>query len=71
MSEDKKVYEVIKTVALSFSADAILLRSPLKFLEDAIEQKRFLEGVIVSVMYFERICLDKLKGYFEEKKVPL
>lgn len=54
-----------------FTADAILLRSPLKFLYDTIEAERFLEGVIVAVMYFERFGKDKLKQYFKSKEIPL
>jgi hypothetical protein len=55
---------------LSFSVDAILVRSPITFLRNEIAQRRFLEGVVVSVMYFERFGIDKLEDYFKHKNVP-
>jgi len=48
----------------------VLVRSPQKFLNDAIAQKRFLEGVVVSVMYFERFGVDRLKRFFISRSVP-
>lgn len=51
-------------------ADAVLVRSPIRFLLEEIAQKRFLEGVIVSVMYFERFGSDRLEDYFKSKNVP-
>ena len=69
--EEAKVTKVIKTLTTSFSVDAILVRSPLKFLSDTINEKRFLEGVVVSVMYFERFGVDRLKEYFKSKGIPL
>ena len=56
---------------ISFSIDAFLVRGPIKFLEDELKEKRFLEGVVVSVAYFERFGLEKLKGYFKSKGVPV
>jgi hypothetical protein len=41
-----------KTKTLLFTADALLVRSPIKFLQDEIAQNRLLEGLIVSVMSF-------------------
>lgn len=56
---------------VSFSVDAIFVRGPIRVLKDAINQGRFLEGVVLSVMYFERFGVDRLKGYFKERSVPL
>lgn len=69
--EEAKVIKISKTLTMSYSVDAILVRSPLKFLSDEIKDKRFLEGVVVSVMYFERFGIDRLKGYFKSKDIPL
>ena len=69
--EVKAVKEVKKTITLSYSVDAILVRTPLRFLSDAIAARRFLEGVVVSVIYFERFGIDRLKEYFNSKNVPL
>lgn len=55
---------------MSFSVDAVLVRSPIRFLRDEIAQKRLLEGVVVSVMYFERFGSDRLEDYFKSKNVP-
>jgi hypothetical protein len=55
---------------LSFSVDAILVRSPIRFLQDEIAQRRFLEGVVVAVMYFERFGSDRIEEYFKSKSVP-
>lgn len=74
MSEKKKepkAAEGSKTLRISLSVDTILVRSPLRFLSDAIKGKRFLEGVVVSVMYFERFGVDRLKEYFKSKDIPL
>ncbi|MGB8781018.1 MAG: hypothetical protein WCD81_10275 [Candidatus Bathyarchaeia archaeon] len=68
-SEDVKV--VSDSVSFSESADVILVRSPLRFLGDIIAQKRFLEGVVVSVMYFERFGTSKLQEYFKSKGIRL
>jgi hypothetical protein len=56
---------------ISFSIDAFLVRGPIKFLEDELKEKRFLEGVDVSVTYFERFGLEKLSDYFKSKGVPV
>jgi protein tyrosine phosphatase len=53
------------------SVDAIFVRSPLKFLNDAIVNQRHYEGVVVSVTYLERYGIDKLKKYFKTQGVPL
>lgn len=55
---------------MSFSVDVVLVRSPIRFLRDEIAQRRFLEGVIVAVMYFERFGSDGLENYFKSKNVP-
>jgi len=67
----EEIKEVKPNKSKSYTIDAVLVRSPLKFLSDAIAQKRFLEGVIVSVMYFERFGLRRIKEYFESKSIPL
>jgi len=73
MSEkDEEVrIKVEKVLTTSYSIDAIFVRSPIKYLTDTIKEKRFLEGLIVSVMYFERFGIEKLQEYFKSKNVPL
>lgn len=66
-----KTAETKESVRLSAGVDAILVRGPLRFLNDAIAQGRFLEGVIVSVMYFERYGTKKLESYFKDKGIPV
>lgn len=56
---------------ISFSIDAFLVRGPIKFLIDELKEKRFLEGVVVSVTYFERFGLEKLSDYFKSKGIPV
>jgi hypothetical protein len=58
-----------KTSSLSFSADAIIVRGPLKFLNDDLVQDRLLEGVIVSGMFLERYGVEMLKKYFSSKGI--
>lgn len=58
-------------IGIGFSIDTILVRGPVRFLMDELAQNRLLEGVIVSVMYFEYLGSEKLKQYFKSKNVPL
>jgi hypothetical protein len=60
-----------ESVHLGASVNMILVRGPLRFLNDTITQGRFLEGVVVSVMYFERYGIKKLEGYFKSKDIPV
>ena len=62
---------VSKTLRVGYSVDVILVRSPLKYLQDMIAQDRLLEGVVVSVMYFERFGIERLKEYFKSKSIPI
>lgn len=59
------------SVKVSASLDVILVRGPLHFLSDTIVQGRFIEGIVVSVMYFERFGTDRLKDYFKSKGIPI
>jgi len=74
MSESKKgvnkVVEVTDHLHLSDSVDAILIRNPIRFLTDTIKEKRFIEGVVVSVIYFERFGIIRLKHYFQVSRNP-
>jgi hypothetical protein len=60
-----------KTSSLSISSDAIIVRGPLKFLNDDLVQDRLLEGVIVSGMFFERYGVEMLKKYFGSKGIDV
>jgi hypothetical protein len=61
----------VKISEIGFGIDAILVRGPIRFLMDELDQNRLLEGVIVSVMYFEYLGGERLKQYFSSKDVPL
>lgn len=63
--EESKLVEVADTITLSGGIDVIFVRSPLRFLKDEISEKRFLEGIVVAVMYFERFGIERLKEYFK------
>lgn len=62
---------LIDTMSLHFSFDAVLVRGPIRYLNDTLSQNRLLEGTIVSVMFFERYGAEKLKEYFTSKGVPI
>ena len=47
--------------------DAILVRCPIRFLQDEFKEKRYLKGV-VSVTHFEHFELDKLEEYLVRAK---
>jgi len=57
--------------SLNSTADAIIVRSPLTFLGQAIRNENFLLGVIVSGMYLEGFGKDRIKEYFQDKGVPI
>jgi len=61
----------IRIGEIGFGVDVILVRGPVRFLIDELAQNRLLEGVIVSVMYFEYLGSERLKQYFRSKNVPL
>ena len=65
------IRKVNTTFGIGYGVDALIVRSPLKFLQDTIEAERYIEGVVVSAMYLERYGVDELKKYFILKKVPL
>ena len=67
----EKNVEIKQTVKISASVDVILIRGPLHFLSDTITQGRFIEGVIVSVIYFERFGTSRLIDYFKSKGIPI
>lgn len=47
-----------------------LVRHPFTVLNQAINDKRWFEGVTLSVVYLERQGIRKLREYFESKDVP-
>lgn len=53
--------KVSATLGIRSSVDAILVRSPIKFLKDTIDEKRYLEGVKICVTsYFSMICIASI-----------
>lgn len=51
--------------------DSIFARSPIKFLNDAITQNRYIEGVVFSVVYLEHFGIEKLKQHFNSEGVTV
>lgn len=71
MSEMKKKHQKKIKVEARILLRGTVLRNPIKFLNDKTKEKRYFEGVIASVMYFERFGIERLKEYFKSKDVPL
>jgi len=67
----EKNVKIEQAVNFSASVDVILIRGPLRFLSDSIAQGRFIEGVVMSVMYFERFGTSRLIDYFKSKGIPI
>lgn len=53
------------------SIDVILVRNPLRFLTDEVAEGRLIEGLVVSVSYFEYFGAKKLEEYFQSKGIPV
>ena len=66
-----RVVIVRDQIKLHDSVSVILVRSPFRALKEAIENKRWFEGITMSAVFIERFATDKLMEYFHSKQVPM
>jgi len=67
----KKVKEVRDELKISDNVSVVFVRGPFRALKEAIEHKRWFEGITMSGVFIERFAADKLKEYFHSKQVPM
>jgi hypothetical protein len=65
----KELNEKMKLIDLSL--DSLLVRSPLKALREAIDNKRWFEGIAMSAVFLEYLGIDKLMEYLRQKQIPI
>jgi hypothetical protein len=69
MSKDEKTREVLNKTAARVSSYAIAsFIQPIDLLKEAIENKKWFEGLILSATFFELFGFITLKTYYEVKK---
>jgi len=58
-------------ILVSDSVHAIVIPSPIRLLQEAINQKDWFKGLIMSITYFEHFGINKLKEHFRSKGINI